>query len=89
MTAPTTRRVEALEAEAFRAQQQHGQVVDRLDYLTTAIGELSQGGRDLSLSVREIHARIDQLSNRMDQLSDRMDAGFSAIMTELRAIREQ
>lgn len=60
MTTPTTR-LDALEAEAFRAQHHQVQVAARLDHITAALGDLSQNGRAVAFDVREIKTDLTEI----------------------------
>ena len=60
MTTPTAR-LEALEAEAFRAQRHQEQVAARLDHITNALGDLSQDGRAVALDIREIKTNLTEI----------------------------
>lgn len=88
MTAPTTRRVEALEAEAFRTQQLHNRVVDRLDHLTSAVGDLSQDGRGMALDIREIRTELGELRAEVREGFTGMQKGFAAVLKRLDELPE-
>lgn len=81
MTAPTAR-LEALEAEAFRTQSTFARVVDRLDHLTSAVGDLSQNARGVALDIREIRAELGELRGEVQQ-------GFAAVIARLDTLNQQ
>jgi predicted nucleic acid-binding Zn-ribbon protein len=82
MTAPTAARLTALEAEAFRAQRHQEHVSERLDYITNALGELSQTDRSVALDIREIRAELRDLHGEVQ-------AGFAAVLERLDTLGQQ
>jgi chromosome segregation ATPase len=100
MTATPTVRLEALEAEAFRAQHHQAQVAARLDHITNALGDLSQDGRGVALDVREIKTELTGVSTKLAdietdlvgvrtevaEVKSEMRRGFAAILARLDAL---
>ena len=83
MGAALDRRVGDLEAAAFRARGEQADIQQRLDHLTSAIGDLSQEGRAVALDVREIRAELGELTAKVDALTEQVTAGFAAVMATL------
>jgi hypothetical protein len=86
MTATPTARLEALEAEAFRAQRHQAQVAARLDHITNALGDLSQDGRAVALDVREIKTELTEIRIELGGVKSEMRQGFASIMARLDTI---
>ncbi len=87
------RRVENLEAEAFRTTAQQRDTHDRLEHLTSAIGDLSQNSRALTLDVREIrtelqkiHTELREVHTTVDSLNTEVRDGFAQIQASIAAL---
>lgn len=92
-TMTTTKRLEALEAEAFRAQRYQEQVTARLDHLTNAIGDLSQDGRSVAFDIREIKTSLTEIRTdhgaRLERIESTLaghDTRFDGIDTRFEGI---
>ncbi|HET8660169.1 MAG TPA: hypothetical protein VFM55_14365 [Micromonosporaceae bacterium] len=93
MPTTATVRLEALEAEAFRAQHHQAQVAARLDHITNALGDLSQDGRAVALDIREIRTELTEIRTGLGEartdlagVKSEMRQGLASIMTKLDAL---
>ena len=84
MTAPASieRRLVALESEAFRTARHQQDIDSRLEFITGALGELSQGQRGLGVDVREIRTELAALTVKVDDLSTTV-TDLSTTVTDL------
>ncbi|MEV7227752.1 hypothetical protein AB0M79_12135 [Polymorphospora sp. NPDC051019] len=67
-------RIDSLESEAARFHQRFELVDARLSYLTNAVGDLSQGQRELRLDIRELRQGMGQLRDQVAVLDGRVTA---------------
>ncbi|MEV0395494.1 hypothetical protein [Polymorphospora rubra] len=67
-------RIDSLEAEAGRFHHRFELVDTRLTHLTNAVGDLSQGQRELRLDIRELRQGMGQLRDQVAVLDGKVTA---------------